>query len=236
MPEEVPLWLTPNEAASGVIRVVDLPTGSVNLRIPPVRDNNLIKVSTATGETTFIRIRVIDAQPQPGPRRAFTGSPLARPLFILVALCVLLAVVVLLTRQGDSSPSASGPGAGATAPASSGTGDDTGHPDSATHDPGTGPALTTPPVAPSLYRAGTCLDGTIPDSTTPVSVSDVDVVACSSADAHYRVIQTFHGTTDMSRCRGNSDTQYSFSSERTLNGRTISSVVYCLVGLGSYAR
>ncbi|MBP2400674.1 LppU/SCO3897 family protein [Streptomyces syringium] len=219
--------------------MVDLPTGSVNLRIPPVRDNSLIKVSTATGETTFIRIRVTDAQPQPG--RALTGNPLARPLFILVALGVMLAVAVLLTRQGDSSPSASGPGTGATAPTSSGTGVDTGHPGSATDDTGTGrtapgPALTSAPAAPSPYRAGTCLDGTIPDSTTPVSVSDVDVVACSSADAHYRVIQTFHGTTDMSRCRSNSDTQYSFSSERTLNGRTISSVVYCLVGLGSYAR
>ncbi|RAG82522.1 hypothetical protein DN069_27105 [Streptacidiphilus pinicola] len=108
-------------------------------------------------------------------------------------------------------------------------------PDTAPVDPYSPPADTTPP-SPSPYDSGTCLNGTLPDSTTAQTVNDVNQVDCSADDAHYKVIQVFYETTDLSRCDDVSDTQYSFSSQVTWNGATINSYVYCLVGLGSYAR
>ncbi len=97
-----------------------------------------------------------------------------------------------------------------------------------------GPSPSASP--PDPYDSGTCLDGTLPDSTTAQSVSDVDRVPCSSPDAHYKVIQTFPFTSELSRCEANSRTEYAFSSRYTINGATINEYVYCLVGLGSYAR
>ncbi|MEY9848234.1 hypothetical protein [Streptacidiphilus sp. MAP5-3] len=102
-------------------------------------------------------------------------------------------------------------------------------------DPYSPPADTTPP-SPSPFDSGTCLNGTLPDSTTAQTVNDVNQVDCSASDAHYKVIQVFYETTDLSQCDNVSDTQYSFSSQETWNGATINSYVYCLVGLGSYAR
>ncbi|MFD9928828.1 hypothetical protein ACFWZK_22070 [[Kitasatospora] papulosa] len=90
--------------------------------------------------------------------------------------------------------------------------------------------------APDPYESGTCLNGTLPDSTTAQEVSGVDEVSCSASDAHYQVIQTIPLTSDMSRCDANSATQYAFSYRYTLDGATLNEYVYCLIGLGSYAR
>ncbi|MBO1337793.1 hypothetical protein [Streptomyces sp. VRA16 Mangrove soil] len=104
-------------------------------------------------------------------------------------------------------------------------------------DPSYGESADTEPSEdPSPYTSGTCLNGTLPDSTTAQAVNDVDEVDCSAADAHYKVIQTFPMTSDMSQCNANSQTQYAFSSRYTMNGAVVSEYVYCLVGLGSYAR
>ncbi|MEV5729781.1 hypothetical protein AB0N50_28915 [Streptomyces pharetrae] len=89
---------------------------------------------------------------------------------------------------------------------------------------------------PDPYTSGTCLDGELPDSTTAQSVDDIDEVACDAPGAHYKVIETFPFTSDMSRCESNPQTQYAFSSRYTLNGTTINEYVYCLIGLGAYAR
>ncbi|WP_053654503.1 LppU/SCO3897 family protein [Streptomyces sp. MMG1121] len=102
-------------------------------------------------------------------------------------------------------------------------------------NPYASPTPTPTPEA-SPYTSGTCLNGSLPDSTTAQSVSGVDEVSCSASDAHYQVIETIPLTTDMSRCSSNPRTQYAFSSRYTINGATINSYVYCLVGLGSYAR
>jgi hypothetical protein len=85
---------------------------------------------------------------------------------------------------------------------------------------------------------GTCLSGQLPDSTTAVAVGDdVKEVPCFAGEAHYKVIQTFPGTADLSKCDQNPDTQFEFSSEETTNGGiTSTEYVYCLIGLGSYAR
>ncbi|EST30613.1 LppU/SCO3897 family protein [Streptomyces roseochromogenus] len=109
--------------------------------------------------------------------------------------------------------------------------------DSYSSDPyGTDDPYGTPSPDPSPYTSGTCLNGTLPDSTTAQSVSGVDEVSCSASDAHYKVIETIPLTSDMSRCNDNPQTQYAFSSRYTINGSTINEYVYCLVGLGSYAR
>ncbi|MCG8966311.1 MULTISPECIES: LppU/SCO3897 family protein [Streptomyces] len=91
-------------------------------------------------------------------------------------------------------------------------------------------------AAPDPYDSGTCLNGTLPDSTTAQEVDDVEEVDCSASDAHYQVIQTFPMTSDLSQCNSNSLTEYAFSYRYTLNGAAINEYVYCLVGLGSYAR
>ncbi|MFD7458512.1 MULTISPECIES: LppU/SCO3897 family protein [unclassified Streptomyces] len=89
---------------------------------------------------------------------------------------------------------------------------------------------------PDPYTSGTCLNGELPNSTTAQSVSNVDEVDCNASDAHYKVIESIPMTSDMSRCNDNPQTQYAFSSRYTLNGVTVSEYVYCLVGLGAYAR
>ncbi|MFE6888626.1 hypothetical protein [Streptomyces sp. NPDC057694] len=103
----------------------------------------------------------------------------------------------------------------------------------ATDDPYTS---SEPTEDPSPYTSGTCLNGTLPDSTTAQAVDDIDEVDCSAADAHYRVVETIPLTSDMSRCESNAQTQYAFSSRYTMNGNVISEYVYCLIGLGAYAR
>lgn len=50
------------------------------------------------------------------------------------------------------------------------------------------------------------------------------------------MIQTFPFTSDMGLCNANPKTQYAFSHRYTMNGATVSEYVYCLIGLGSYAR
>ncbi|MEV6950862.1 hypothetical protein [Streptomyces sp. NPDC051183] len=100
------------------------------------------------------------------------------------------------------------------------------------------PTVETPtPEAPepSPYGEGTCLDGTLPDSTTPAPVSNKEV-PCSSPDAHYLVIQRISNTTDLDRCEDNPRSEYKFSYSYTVGGVPVKQYVYCLVGLGSYAR
>ena len=106
-----------------------------------------------------------------------------------------------------------------------------------TSDPyGSAAPYSSPTPEPSPYTSGTCLNGTLPDSTTAQSVSGVEEVYCSAADAQYKVIETIPLTNDLNRCNSNSQTQYAFSYRYTINGATVNSYVYCLVGLGSYAR
>ena len=78
----------------------------------------------------------------------------------------------------------------------------------------------------------------LPDTTVAVPVPDVTEVDCSSDTAHYKVIQDFPDTTDMTRCEDNPDTQYEFSAELTdgYGGLPVVRYVYCLIGLGDRAR
>ncbi|MGN5379725.1 LppU/SCO3897 family protein [Streptomyces lasalocidi] len=152
----------------------------------------------------------------------------------VVALVVILLVVINRGGGGssddaDASPSPYVPSSAPYTPP--------GDPYTPTTDPyASGDPYSSPSPEPSPYTSGTCLNGTLPDSTTAQSVSGVEEVSCSASDAHYKVIETVPLSTDLSRCNGNPRTQYAFSYRYTLNGATINSYVYCLVGLGSYAR
>ncbi|MFD3556745.1 hypothetical protein ACFWWA_32275 [Streptomyces goshikiensis] len=52
-------------------------------------------------------------------------------------------------------------------------------------------------------------------------------VSCSASDAHYKVIQSIPLTSDLNRCNDN---------PKTRGGIPLNEYVYCLVGIGSYAR
>ncbi|MGW1813184.1 LppU/SCO3897 family protein [Streptomyces sp. NPDC002125] len=242
---EITLSLTPRQAADGAVVTVPLPTGDARIRIPPTTDGDLVRAQV-DGVEVILRIRVS------GPSNA------VRWLAVLGVAAAFVAAVVLLNGVDDASSDVATPSSGSSAYAS----EDPFSEDPYTEDPYTEDPYTEEPSAevtddtedpytedpytedpydtgaeePDPYESGTCLNGTLPDSTTAQEVSGVDEVSCSASDAHYQVIQTIPGTSDMSSCNSNSRTQYAFSYRYTLNGATLNEYVYCLVGLGSYAR
>ncbi|MFH7595055.1 hypothetical protein WDV06_08085 [Streptomyces racemochromogenes] len=256
--EEIQLTLTPAQAAAGATVPVPLPSGTVRLRIPPARDGDLVRARIGD-EEVLLRIRVSGpAAPGPagftvpGPFGPVTVQPSPSPsgksgaVGCLLALGVIVAVVVgiaVASSDDDARPTAS---ASATPSSTySPYTPPTYSPPDRTPDPATAPAgaptyeLPSPSPtseAPRPFEEGTCLNGQLPDSTTATRVTGVHEVSCKADDAHYRVIQRFPGTSDMSRCDQNSDTEYGFSYRYTINGSVINEYVYCLVGLGSYAR
>jgi hypothetical protein len=240
---EIMIELTPREAADGVTRVVPLPSGPRTLRIPPCRDGSLVRV-TDEGRQVSLRIRVT----------ADGGASATRPrrpaaLLVLGAAVAVILAAASCDRGADNDAADPYPAASSSYDATGGAADDpTPSPTPTSTDTdstsasgtyGGGTDTWTPPTptpTPTPYETGTCLNGTLPDSTTAQEVNDVTEVDCSSSDAHYRVIQTFNATTDLNECNSNPDTQYAFSSRTTLGGSVINEYVYCLVGLGSYAR
>ncbi|MFE2286310.1 hypothetical protein ACFXDJ_19350 [Streptomyces sp. NPDC059443] len=220
------MTITPKQATYGAIVPVTLPSGPVRLRIPPCKDGDLVRVRVG-GSEVLARIRVDPAagaaasgpvlgHPGGGPGAAARGCLVG--LGVLVALVV--GVAVLSSTNREHGPEAA-PTAVGTTPA--------------------GGAVPVPAPAPSQadptpFNRGTCLNGSLPDSTTAQKVTGVEEVSCSASDAHYRVIESIPLTSDLNRCNGNPKTEYAFSYRYTLNGAPINQYVYCLVGIGSYAR
>ncbi|MFF5505958.1 hypothetical protein [Streptomyces roseolus] len=220
--QEIPLTLTPQQAAAGVVIPVTLPTGPTQLHVPPCRHGDLVPVQLAGG-TVLLRITVAGG-PAPARRRSGVAGCLV-PLLVIGA--IIGGSYLLDANDGTDTPDAR-----PTVPTFSFS-------PFPTLDLGDlAPTATPTPTEeePDPYDKGTCLNGTLPDSETAQSVSGVDEVPCSASDAHYKVIQTFPMTSDMDRCNANPKTEYAFSHRYTMNGTTISEYVYCLVGLGSYAR
>lgn len=191
----------------------------------------------------------VPGQPGPGSRpRSASGVRGS-----LVALGVLVAVVVgavVLTNLNDEGGPEAAP---RPAPSFSSWSPDPTPPPAVSTPPAVSPpsAVSTPtpretpadaaPVpseepAPTPFDRGTCLNGTLPDSTTAQRVTGVEEVSCSAADAHYRVIESIPLTSDLDRCNDNPKTEYAFSYRYTRNGIPINEYVYCLVGIGSYGR
>ncbi|MFE1548723.1 hypothetical protein [Streptomyces sp. NPDC058718] len=213
--QEIRLTLTPQQAATGVVIPVNLPTGPMQLTVPPCRDGDLVPARLGD-DTVYVRITV-------------AGGKKSGVLGCLVPLIVIGALVggAFLLNDDDKDPAGSrGPGPIPTFSISPFPSLDL------------DPTATAAPTEeePDPFEKGTCLNGQLPDSETAQSVEDVEEVPCSASDAHYKVIQTFPFTSDMNKCNANPKTQYAFSHRYTMNGAVMSEYVYCLVGLGSYAR
>ncbi|MFD3945950.1 hypothetical protein [Streptomyces sp. NPDC058579] len=227
---EFPLTLSPQQAATGVIITVQLPTGPTNVSVPPCRHGDLVPARTADGTVIQLRISVnlfAGSAPQSAAPPRKSGI-----LGCVVPLVVAGVIGFLIFSNNDSDSTDNAGGGSTTAPSPSFSSE---NPLDSTTAPTPDPTQTTEP-APDPYTKGTCLNGELPNSETAQSVSGVEEVSCSASDAHYKVIQTFPLTSDLNKCNSNSKTEYAFSHRYTINGATINEYVYCLVGLGSYAR
>jgi len=235
--------LDPAQAASGTTKAITVPGGPdtesrvFQVKIPPnVRDGTLLRLPDhgapdpdGNPRDLLIRVRI-----QRGPDRRKRGFTL--PVAVAVAVAVSAGAIAVSSIIYEDSPD--------PAPLMvSGTAEPT---TSSSTWPQLSSTTTPPPVRPTIppappptttashFEVGICLTGTLPNSPVPVPVHDVSEVPCFSSEAHYKVIQSFPGTTDMARCDANPRTQYAFSSETTLGTTTIR-YVYCLVGLAQYA-
>jgi len=244
--QEISISLTPQQAAVGAIVTVPLSSGAVRVRIPPARDGDLVRLWIGQQEV-LLRVRVTAG--------ASGGRGAGKWVAVLAVAALVVLVAVLADGSGEDSADDASPYSSYSAyssPLSSYSGTyepytqapysaDPYTADPYSEDPydyGTDDpyAEATETEAPDPYTSGTCLNGTLPDSTTAQEVYGVEEVDCSASDAHYQVIQTIPFSSDMSRCNANPRTEYAFSYRYTLNGTAINEYVYCLVGLGSYAR
>ncbi|MFE5493158.1 hypothetical protein ACFQ7Z_24840 [Streptomyces virginiae] len=251
--QEMLITITPQQAAHGVILPVELPSGPVRLRIPPCRHGDLVKVRVGA-EEVVLRIHVSGAgaawiagsggitppptagtvtqQPAPAPP---TGG--GRGCLVGLAVAALLVIGFFVLSDGDDGDD-SKPVADATPTWSSSwtPSPRPSTPEAAATTPYAPEPTAEPSPEPSPFDRGTCLNGQLPDSTTPRSVSGVEEVPCSASDAHYRVIESIPGTSDLNGCNDNPKTQYAFSYRYMRGSLVLNQYVYCLVGIGSYAR
>ncbi|MGW6409470.1 LppU/SCO3897 family protein [Streptomyces vinaceus] len=220
---------------------------AVRLRIAPAAGTPAPPPTVATPTPTPAPPPTVAAPAVPGQRPSRSGGT-AGCLAVLAAIATVIIAAVALNSGDDGkgtaasssptptysswSPTPLPTGTSYTSGTSTGTGSGSGS--GSVPYPSTAPTAAAP--APSPFDAGTCLNGQLPDSTTAQRVEDVNEVSCSASDAHYKVIQRFGFTSDLHSCDANPRTEYAFSYRYTLNGTPINQYVYCLVGLGSYAR
>ncbi|MFJ7588264.1 hypothetical protein ACIQZO_12950 [Streptomyces sp. NPDC097617] len=275
--QEMLITLTPQQATYGVILPVELPTGTVRLRIPSCRHGDLVRVRVGA-EEVLLRVHVTGAgaawiagadgvtppaaataavpagagatQPAQAARPAQAGGGRGCLVALAVAAALVLGFFLLSDgdddgRDGKTSAEATPTWSSSWTPSPSPFDSDSDSPDDSPSSGSSAPAAATPysPEAvaepspePSPFDRGTCLNGQLPDSTTPRSVSGVSEVPCSASDAHYRVIESNPGTADLDSCNGNPKTQYAFSYRYMRGSTVLNQYVYCLVGIGSYAR
>ncbi|MFD9372126.1 hypothetical protein ACFWA6_31115 [Streptomyces sp. NPDC060020] len=278
----MPITITPQQAAHGVILPVQLANGPARLRIPACRNGDLVRARVGEQEL-LLRIRVsggggaaagagggagagagvgaafatgrlgatagggtgggagggAGSTPQPAPSSSTANGRGCLAAFLVAAV---IAVVVIAVNSGDDDAGNSAVPAptystGALSPSSAApwSAEPTVAPNPVPTPYSAAPAPV-PTPEPSPFDRGTCLNGQLPDSTTPTTVSGVDEVSCSASDAHYKVIESIPGTSDMDRCNSNPKTQYAFSYRYTRGATVLNQYVYCLIGLGSYAR
>ncbi|MFD8794920.1 LppU/SCO3897 family protein [Streptomyces vinaceus] len=220
---------------------------AVRLRIAPAAGTPAPPPTVATPTPTPAPPPTVATPAVPGQRPSRSGGT-AGCLAVLAAIATVIIAAVALNSGDDGkgtaasssptptysswSPTPLPTGTSYTSGTSTGTGSSSGS--GSVPYPSTAPTAAAP--APSPFDAGTCLNGQLPDSTTAQRVEDVNEVSCSASDAHYKVIQRFGFTSDLHSCDANPRTEYAFSYRYTLNGTPINQYVYCLVGLGSYAR
>ncbi|MGF1427997.1 LppU/SCO3897 family protein [Kitasatospora sp. LaBMicrA B282] len=228
MPLETTTLFSPAEAASGTTRDVRVPGGgerTVTVLFPPVRGGTVLQVDGPDGPflvRVMVASSILDKAPvltgegiravivsNPAPSKQAGVGQGRRSGNKLGAQLAVIAVAVGLCIAFAVSRTSHGSSSGSSS-SGGGSGD-------------------------AIIVIGSCLSGTLPDSSTAQQVSGVNAVSCSSAAAHYKVIDSFVGDTDMTKCQSNPQTQYAFSETTTVNGNDSSEVLYCVVGLGSYA-
>jgi DnaJ C terminal domain len=240
---DLTIELDPAQAASGTTKAITAPVGPDTeshvflAKIPPaVLDGTLLRLpgrgtpdSDGNPGDLLVRVRV-----RRRPDRGKRGYILALTLAMAVAVAAITVSSIIYEDSSDSasitiSPTGEPTTFSSTWPRLS----------SATTVPPTSPAIPSAPPTTSTanhFEVGICLTGTLPDSPVPVAVYNVSEISCLSPGAHYKVIQSFSGTNDMTLCDANTQTQYAFSSETILSNTTAIRYVYCLVGIGEYAR
>ncbi|MFF1558869.1 hypothetical protein [Streptomyces sp. NPDC058279] len=264
--QEIPLTITPEQAAYGVILPVSLPGGgSARLRIPAgCRDGELVRARVGDREV-LVRIRVAvgagaggaagpatvaSAVPGQPPRPAKSSGVGGCLAVVGVVAAVIIGAIAVNSGDDNKHTSSSSSSSASSSPTPTPTPTYSSWspaplPTDTSYTSGTGssgagsyPYPTTAPTTadPSPFDTGTCLNGQLPDSTTAQRVDNVEEVSCSASDAHYKVIQRFGFTSDLHRCDDTARTEYAFSYRYTLNGAPINEYVYCLIGLGSYSR
>ncbi|MER6388234.1 hypothetical protein ABT236_07125 [Streptomyces sp. NPDC001523] len=235
-PQEIPLTITPQQAAHGVILTVALASGPARLRIPSCTDGQLVRARV--GDTdVLLRIRVGQVAGAAPGQPAASGKSGAKGCLVAVGLLAAVIVGVVLLNSGDDDKGVASPTPTTTPVAT---------PTARVWSPAPAPPPLVLPTstasvpdptpspseaAPSPFDRGTCLNGTLPDSTTAQRVTGVREVPCSASDAHYRVIESIPLTSDLDRCNDNPKTEYAFSYSYTRNGIPLNEYVYCLVGM-----
>ncbi|NXY99884.1 hypothetical protein HYE82_37075, partial [Streptomyces sp. BR123] len=99
--QEIPITLTPQQAAAGVVITLPLQNGTTaDLRVPPARDGQLVRAQLGTTEV-LLRVRIAGA---PTPKKP---NPLGCLLGVLVA-AGLIAGIIALTDNDDPDTTATG--------------------------------------------------------------------------------------------------------------------------------
>ncbi|MFD5038945.1 hypothetical protein ACFWNI_17925 [Streptomyces sp. NPDC058377] len=93
---EIPLSLTPRQAADGAVVTVPLPTGATRIRIPPAADDDLARARVG-GQDVLLRIRVT---------RSGTGIGRAWPGLLGIAAVIALAVILRPRRRSTNTSTA----------------------------------------------------------------------------------------------------------------------------------
>ncbi|MGW3080651.1 hypothetical protein ACWC9F_09500 [Streptomyces sp. NPDC001110] len=106
---EIPLPLSPRQAAEGDIVTVPLPTGVTRIRIPPSQDGDLVRARVG-GQEVLLRVQVTAGGSRRYPWAAFLG------------VAAVIGAVVLLGVVGaeDTTPGRRPPTRTSPAPASTG--------------------------------------------------------------------------------------------------------------------
>jgi hypothetical protein len=227
---ELVLRLDRSAVEQGITTAISVPGHPrLTVNIPPgARDGSLLRLPGKAGpddrDDLFVRVRVDRLSPR--ARRRLTVTAV-----VLVVIGVFTAFMILKPDAGTDPQSVAA--AEIPRPVVADERRTQPHVAASRYAPVPAPTTTSPEAG---FAAGTCLTGEIPHSTVAVPVTDVSEVSCSSKAAHYKVIKTFLGTSDMRKCDSVKRTQYAFSETYTLDNVPYVQYVYCLIGLGRYAR
>ena len=243
MPVEYRIHLTPDEAASGTTRTINLPSGAMKVRVPPTLSGKLFKLPTSQGEI-LVRVEIGTSSdsvsdyaepiepvpPAPGPTRRRPSNARLTVSLMLVVLGIAFGALkaassndngpaagiqVVLTTPDDTYPNYPPPSDLASQPPNPLDTDDS-------------DLFTAPAPASTPYATGTCFNG-LPAGLTTVTIPIFEPVTCSSSGTVYEVVKVLMGTTDPDGCSTIAAAfVYSMTDKGTYSDGTAWQAVYCL--------